>query len=190
TLPCLPGARPCIPKDFGHGSLVCVCNATYCDTLDPLVLPAPGSYVKYESSKAGKRLERSEGRFQSSLRTPGSAAGGWRCQRGTPRHHGLSRGLPAGLLLTLNISALYQHVKGFGGSLSDAAAMNILKLSRPAQDNLLRSYFSESGIEYNLIRVPMACSDFSVRPYSYDDVPDDYELKHFRLVDEDVKMKV
>lgn len=141
----LPGARPCIPKDFGHGSLVCVCNATYCDTLDPLVLPAPGSYVKYESSKAGKRLERSEGKFQRSLRTPGSATGRWRCLRGTPRHRGLSRALPAGLLLTLNISALYQHVKGFGGSFSDAAAMNILKLSQPAQDNLLRSYFSESG---------------------------------------------
>ncbi|XP_030147447.4 lysosomal acid glucosylceramidase-like [Taeniopygia guttata] len=159
------GARPCIPKDFGHGSVVCVCNATYCDTLDPLVLPAPGSYVKYESSKAGKRLERSEGKFQHSLHSPG-------------------------LLLTLDISTLYQHVKGFGGSLSDAAAMNILKLSQPAQDNLLRSYFSESGIEYNLVRVPMACSDFSVRPYSYDDVPNDYELKHFRLVDEDVKMKI
>ncbi|XP_058716246.1 lysosomal acid glucosylceramidase-like isoform X3 [Poecile atricapillus] len=184
------GARPCIPKDFGHGSPVCVCNATYCDTLDPLVLPTPGSYVKYESSKAGKRLERSEGRFQSSLRTPGTATGGWRCPRGTPGQHGLSRALPPGLLLTLNISTLYQHVKGFGGSLSDAAAMNILKLSQPAQDNLLRSYFSESGIEYNLIRVPMACSDFSVRPYSYDDVPDDYELKHFRLADEDVKMKI
>uniref|UniRef100_A0A8C3NXG5 Glucosylceramidase n=1 Tax=Cyanoderma ruficeps TaxID=181631 RepID=A0A8C3NXG5_9PASS len=162
TLPYLPGARPCIPKDFGHGSLVCVCNATYCDTLDPLVLPAPGSYVKYESSKAGKRLERSEG----------------------------NPALPAGLLLTLNISTLYQHVKGFGGSLSDAAAINILKLSQPAQDNLLRSYFSESGIEYNLVRVPMASSDFSVRPYSYDDVPNDYELKHFRLADEDVKMKI
>ncbi|XP_014166229.1 lysosomal acid glucosylceramidase-like [Geospiza fortis] len=81
-------------------------------------------------------------------------------------------------------------MRGFGGSLSDAAAMNSLKLSQPAQDNLLRSYFSESGIEYNLVRVPMACSDFSVRPYSYDDVPNDYELKHFRLVDEDVEMKI
>ncbi|XP_039558174.1 lysosomal acid glucosylceramidase-like isoform X10 [Passer montanus] len=164
-VPQVAGARPCIPKDFGHGSLVCVCNATYCDTLDPVVVPAPGSYAKYESSKAGKRLERSEGKFQSSLST-------------------------RGLLLTLNISALHQHVKGFGGSLSDAAAMNILKLSQAAQDNLLRSYFSQSGIEYNLIRVPMACSDFSVRPYSYDDVPNDHELKHFRLADEDVKMKI
>ncbi|NXN25472.1 GLCM Glucosylceramidase, partial [Nycticryphes semicollaris] len=145
--------------------MVCVCNATYCDTLDPVVLPAPGTYVKYESSKAGKRLERSEGTFQRSLHAPG-------------------------LLLTLNVSALYQHVKGFGGSLSDAAAINILGLSQPAQDNLLCSYFSESGIEYNLIRIPMACSDFSVRPYSYDDVPHDYELKHFRLAEEDVKLKI
>ncbi|NXE30814.1 GLCM Glucosylceramidase, partial [Ardeotis kori] len=94
------------------------------------------------------------------------------------------------LLLTLNVSVLYQEVKGFGGSLSDAAALNILGLLPPAQDNLLRSYFSESGIEYNLIRLPMACSDFSVRPYSYNDVPHDYELKHFRLAEEDVKMKI
>ncbi|XP_026723248.1 glucosylceramidase-like isoform X2 [Athene cunicularia] len=165
TVPWAAGARPCSPKYFGRDSMVCVCNATYCDTLDPLVLPAPGTYVKYESSKAGKRLERSQGSFQRSLHTPG-------------------------LLLTLNVSVLYQHLKGFGGSLSDAAAMNILGLSQQAQDNLLHSYFSESGIEYNLIRIPMACSDFSVRPYSYDDVPHDYELTHFRLAEEDVKMKI
>ncbi|NWR78336.1 GLCM Glucosylceramidase, partial [Centropus unirufus] len=145
--------------------MACVCNATYCDTLDPVVVPALGTYVKYESSKAGKRLERSEGSFQHSLSAPGP-------------------------LLTVNVSVLHQHVKGFGGSLSDAAALNILALSQPAQDNLLRSYFSESGIEYNLIRLPMASSDFSVRPYSYDDVLHDYELKHFALAEEDVKMKI
>ncbi|NXK77905.1 GLCM Glucosylceramidase, partial [Amazona guildingii] len=144
---------------------VCVCNATYCDTLDPVVLPAHGTYVRYESSKAGKRLERSQGSFQRSAVTPG-------------------------LLLTVNVSTLYQRVKGFGGSLSDAAALNILGLSPPAQDKLLQSYFSEGGIEYNLIRLPIACSDFSTRPYSYDDVADDYELKHFKLAEEDVKMKI
>ncbi|NXY51832.1 GLCM Glucosylceramidase, partial [Ceuthmochares aereus] len=164
--PCPPGAQPCSPKSFGHDAIVCVCNATYCDTLDPVVVPAVGTYVKYESSKAGKRLERSEGTFQRNAKTT------------------------SGPLLTVNVSVLYQRVKGFGGSLSDAAALNILALSRPAQDNLLRSYFSETGIEYNLIRLPMASSDFSVRPYSYDDVPDDYDLKHFRLAEEDVEMKV
>lgn len=72
-------------------------------------------------------------------------------------------------------------------------AVPVPAAATPSPGCLLRCHliFSHStGIEYNLIRVPMACSDFSVRPYSYDDVPDDYELKHFRLVDEDVKMKV
>ncbi|NXE57118.1 GLCM Glucosylceramidase, partial [Casuarius casuarius] len=162
--PVPPGARPCSPKYFGRDSMVCVCSATYCDALDPVALPAPGAYVKYESSKAGKRLERSEGSFR--------------------------RGLPApGLLLTLNASELYQHVKGFGGALSDAAVLNMLALSRPVQDKLLQSYFSEAGIEYNLVRLPMACSDFSERPYSYDDVPHDYELRHFKLAEEDTRMK-
>lgn len=80
TLPCPPGARPCSPKYFGLGAMVCVCNTTYCDTLDPVVLPAVGSYVKYESSKAGKRLERSEGRFLHRLCALGTATdgkGGW-----------------------------------------------------------------------------------------------------------------
>ncbi|KAM6112534.1 uncharacterized protein FYN12_012865 [Phoenicopterus ruber ruber] len=182
AVPWAAGARPCSPKYFGRDAMVCVCNATYCDTLDPVVLPAPGTYVKYESSKAGKRLERSEGSFQP--RWAASAATG---PSGTASCANVSL---AGLLLTLNVSMLYQHVKGFGGSLSDAAALNILGLSRPAQDNLLRSYFSASGIEYNLIRLPMACSDFSTRPYSYDDIPHDYELKHFRLAEEDMKMKI
>ncbi|NXI57392.1 GLCM Glucosylceramidase, partial [Chloroceryle aenea] len=128
------GGRPCNAKDFGHGSLVCVCSATYCDTLDPLVLPAPGTYVKYESSKAGKRLERSEGSFQRNAETPD-------------------------FHLTLDTAQRCQKVKGF-------------------------------GIEYNLIRVPMASTDFSVRLYTYADAEGDFELKHFNLTEEDTRMKV
>uniref|UniRef100_A0A672UVE1 Glucosylceramidase n=1 Tax=Strigops habroptila TaxID=2489341 RepID=A0A672UVE1_STRHB len=116
--------------------MVCVCNATYCDTLDPVVLPAPGTYVKYE------RIRRVPLRCCCPQR-PGAVAAG-----------------PG-----------------------QAAAILLL---RGAAQCLSRS----TGIEYNLLRIPMACSDFSVRPYSYDDVPDDYELKHFRLAEEDVKMKI
>ncbi|NXR89487.1 GLCM Glucosylceramidase, partial [Hypocryptadius cinnamomeus] len=143
---------------------VCVCNATYCDTLDPLVVPAPGSYVKYESSKAGKRLERSEGKFQHKLCAPD-------------------------VVLRLDTTQRFQRVKGFGGSITDAAAINILSLPERAQDHLLRSYFSEEGLEYNLIRLPMASCDFSLHAYTYDDVPYDYELTHFALRDEDTKLK-
>ncbi|XP_074422506.1 lysosomal acid glucosylceramidase-like [Larus michahellis] len=159
------GGRPCDAKDFGHGSLVCACSATYCDTLDPVVLPAPGTYVKYESSKAGKRLERSEGTFQHNAETPD-------------------------FHLTLDTAQRYQKVKGFGGSVTDSAAINIQSLSKDAQNHLLRSYFSEEGIEYNLVRVPMASTDFSVRLYTYADAEGDFELKHFHLTEEDTRMKI
>ncbi|KAI6072929.1 Glucosylceramidase [Aix galericulata] len=165
VVPRAAGARPCSPKYFGRDSMVCVCNATYCDVLDPVVLPAPGIYVKYESSKAGKRLERSEGSFQRSLRAPD-------------------------LVLTVDTTQRYQKVKGFGGSVTDSAAINILSLPEKAQDHLLRSYFSEEGLEYNLVRIPMASCDFSLHAYTYDDVPYDYELTHFSLRDEDTKLKI
>ncbi|XP_064355199.1 lysosomal acid glucosylceramidase [Dromaius novaehollandiae] len=159
------GARPCSPKYFGRDSMVCMCSATYCDALDPVALPAPGAYVKYESSKAGKRLERSEGSFR--------------------------RGLPApDLVLTLDTARRYQKVKGFGGSVTDSAAINILSLPEQAQEHLLRSYFSEEGLEYNLIRIPMASCDFSLHAYTYDDVAFDYDLAHFSLRDEDTKLKI
>ncbi|NXO01102.1 GLCM Glucosylceramidase, partial [Rhinopomastus cyanomelas] len=159
------GARPCSPKYFGRDAMVCVCSAAYCDALDPVVLPAPGAFARYESSKAGKRLERSEGTFQ----------------RSPPRPEGV---------LTLDTTQRFQRVKGFGGSITDAAAINILSLPAAAQEHLLRSYFSEEGLEYNLVRLPMGSCDFSLHAYTYDDVPYDFELRHFSLRDEDTKLKV
>ncbi|NWY94640.1 GLCM Glucosylceramidase, partial [Loxia curvirostra] len=183
------GGRPCDAKDFGHGSLVCACSATYCDTLDPLVLPAPGSYVKYESSKAGKRLERSEGSFQHNAKSPGTTLA-----VGEPVLSQVAGVVtlcvPTDFHLTLDTTQRYQKVKGFGGSITDAAAINIQSLSKAAQNHLLRSYFSEEGIEYNLVRVPMASTDFSIRLYTYADAEGDFELRHFNLTEEDTHMKV
>ncbi|XP_060111216.1 LOW QUALITY PROTEIN: lysosomal acid glucosylceramidase-like [Heteronotia binoei] len=159
------GGLPCNQKYFGRDSIVCVCNSTYCDTHDPVSLPPVGFFVKYESSKTGKRLEQSQGMFQDRTFVPD-------------------------VVLALEPTQRYQIVKGFGGSVTDAACMNILSLTPETQNNLLRSYFSEDGIEYNMIRTPMASCDFSMRVYSYADVPEDYELKHFALVEEDIKMKI
>lgn len=159
------GGKACVPVSFGHDSVVCVCNSTYCDSLDPLVILVLGNYSKYESSKEGKRLESSRGTLQANHTVPG-------------------------LVLTLNIAKKYQQIKGFGGAVTDSAAMNILSLSPETQKNLINSYFSEEGIEYNVLRVPMASCDFSLSNYSYDDTADDFELNHFSLTDEDIKLKI
>ncbi|XP_043935243.1 lysosomal acid glucosylceramidase [Protopterus annectens] len=159
------GGRPCASMSFGDSSVVCVCNTTYCDTLDPLRMPAKGSYILYESSKSGKRLESTTGPFIKSIQD-------------------------SGLKFTFNVDKKYQQIKGFGGAVTDSATVNILSLTKEAQENLLRSYFSEDGIEYNVIRVPMASCDFSLHVYTYADSPDDFDLKNFSLAKEDVEMKI
>uniref|UniRef100_A0A2K5N503 Glucosylceramidase n=1 Tax=Cercocebus atys TaxID=9531 RepID=A0A2K5N503_CERAT len=58
-------ARPCIPKSFGYSSVVCVCNATYCDSLEPLTFPALGTFSRYESTRSGRRMELSTGTIQA-----------------------------------------------------------------------------------------------------------------------------
>uniref|UniRef100_A0A2K5N508 Glucosylceramidase n=1 Tax=Cercocebus atys TaxID=9531 RepID=A0A2K5N508_CERAT len=63
--PSFPGARPCIPKSFGYSSVVCVCNATYCDSLEPLTFPALGTFSRYESTRSGRRMELSTGTIQA-----------------------------------------------------------------------------------------------------------------------------
>ena len=57
------------------------------------------------------------------------------------------------------------------------------------QTHISWSSFS-AGIEYNIMRVPMASCDFSIRTYTYADTPDDFQLLNFSLPEEDVKLKV
>ncbi|KAM4690186.1 lysosomal acid glucosylceramidase isoform 1-T2 [Rhinophrynus dorsalis] len=160
------GGRPCVPVSFGHSSVVCVCNATYCDTLDSVTPPALGNFSRYESSQSGKRMEGSVGAI-------------------TKRQ--LS---DSDLVLTLNDKKRYQTITGFGGAVTDSASLNILSLSEGAQENLMKSYFSEEGIGYNVLRVPMASCDFSTRVYTYLDTLQDFKMESFSLQMEDTKLKI
>ncbi|XP_058876496.1 lysosomal acid glucosylceramidase-like isoform X2 [Acipenser ruthenus] len=159
------GSRPCVARSFGHSSVVCVCNSTYCDSPGPLELPSRGRYVSFQSSQAGARLDRKTGEVQKTSKDPV-------------------------LKLSFNTAKRHQRIKGFGGAMTDAAAINILSLSVSTQDNLLEAYFSEHGIQYTVVRVPMASCDFSTRVYTYADTPGDFELKNFSLAQEDTKMKI
>lgn len=47
-----------------------------------------------------------------------------------------------------------------------------------------------AGIDYSVVRVPMASCDFSTRLYTYADTHGDYNLENFTLAPEDIKMKV
>nr|CAD7573564.1 unnamed protein product [Timema californicum] len=52
-------AQNCVPRDYGQGSIVCVCNATFCDYVEPTTAEQlTGNVVRhYVSAKDGRRLE-------------------------------------------------------------------------------------------------------------------------------------
>ncbi|XP_046737573.1 lysosomal acid glucosylceramidase-like [Diprion similis] len=156
---------PCVPRDFGNGGTVCVCNATYCDSTRELEIPEKGSFVRYTSSKDGLRLDPTKGAFTNESAT-------------------------ADVTLHLDLHTTFQSIHGFGGAFTDAAGINIKSLRNATAEYILRSYFSEEGSRYNLGRVPIAGSDFSTREYTYDDYKGDTQLQNFSLTEDDLKYKI
>ncbi|XP_063055307.1 lysosomal acid glucosylceramidase [Engraulis encrasicolus] len=159
------GNDDCLARNFGHGSVVCECNLSHCDSVGKVALPPAGHFVSFTSNKAGSRLKQTQGQVQ-----PNSTG--------------------AGLRFTIIPSQRFQRIKGFGGAMTDATAINILSLSPANQDQLLQQYFAPQGIGYSIVRVPMASCDFSTRLYTYADSAGDYALSNFTLAAEDTKMKI
>jgi hypothetical protein len=54
---------PCVHRDFGNGATVCVCNATYCDDLEPIKKTTKGVITLFETSKKGDRFKESALKF-------------------------------------------------------------------------------------------------------------------------------
>lgn len=156
--------RKCQKRSYNFDSFVCVCNATYCDTVTaPLKLHTSQFYL-YTSNSRGLRFRKIVGRFQN------------------PELYVYG--------VVIDKTKKFQEIVGFGGAFTDSTGINIGSLDNQTQDNLLNSYFSSEGIEYNLGRVPIGGTDFSTREYSYDDGPPDPKLKNFKLQFEDFQYKV
>ncbi|CAG7833437.1 unnamed protein product [Allacma fusca] len=94
------------------------------------------------------------------------------------------------VVVKINRNTKYQKIIGFGGSFTDAATINIAKLSSKLQDHIIEAYYGKTGLEYNIGRINMAGCDFSERLYSYADVEGDVDLEHFSLVREDTEFKI
>lgn len=143
---------------------VCVCNATHCDTIDPIVEVPQGQYVSYTSNLEGLRFEREVENFLTT---------------GNSNAH------------VIDHSVTYQTIVGFGGAFTDATGINFNILDEQTREHLIRSYFSDEGLEYSLCRVPIGGTDFSTRSYSYLDTSyPDIEMENFRLQAEDYSYKV
>ncbi|XP_063530263.1 lysosomal acid glucosylceramidase-like [Cydia strobilella] len=181
---------PCRARDVGIAgrSIVCVCDATYCDTITRED-PAPGTFVAYTSSDAGQRFEKSFGVIETVSNSEESVPdveSPEQSEEEDEEEDSLRR-----VVFRLYTIVRYQYIEGFGGSITDAAAINWRKLSDAAQINFINSYFSSTGLEYNLLRVPIGGADFSTHPYTYNEEPwYDHALSNFSLTPEDYFYKL
>ena len=81
----------------------------------------------------------------------------------------------------LHRSSTFQTMLGFGGAFTESASYVFSKLNATLQAKVLAMYYSESGIGYNMARLPIGSCDFSLSTYTYDDVKGDSNLTKFTI---------
>ena len=86
----------------------------------------------------------------------------------------------------VNPNKSFQKFLGIGGAITDASAEVFSKLSPDKQDELLQAYYSDTGINYNIIRTSIHSSDFGLGSHTYID-EGDKELKTFSIEKDKVK---
>lgn len=86
----------------------------------------------------------------------------------------------------VNPKKQFQKFLGIGGAITDASAEVFSKLSMDKQEEFLKAYFSEEGINYNIIRTSIHSSDFGLGSHTYIE-EGDKELKTFSIEKDKVK---
>lgn len=85
-------------------------------------------------------------------------------------------------LLCIYENVQYQELEGFGGALTESVAHNLCRMRPENREEVLRAFFdSEKGLGFKFCRTNIGSCDFSTEVYSYDDVPEDYNLEHFSV---------
>nr|CAD2185016.1 unnamed protein product [Meloidogyne enterolobii] len=160
--------KECLQKTFEDSeTFICVCNSEYCDEVEPLGLLAKGKIVFYLTDKRKNRMKKVLKHF--------------------PFNKTDDNKLPT---ISIDSSARFQTIIGFGGAFTDSVGLNLNSLSATTRESLIKNYFHpEEGIGYSIGRVPIASTDFSTREYSYVEQEGDFELKTFSLAKEDFEYK-
>ncbi len=70
---------------------------------------------------------------------------------------------------------------GFGVALTGSSCYLIAGMEPEKRRAFLESIYGKNGLGLSVARVTVGSSDYSAELYSYDDVPDDAELKHFSV---------
>ncbi|KAJ3927998.1 MAG: glycoside hydrolase superfamily [Lentinula lateritia] len=86
--------------------------------------------------------------------------------------------------IAIDETTVYQQMVGFGGSITDSAALamnNLKNADLAAYNKLLKDSFTTEGAALNYLRVPIGASDFSSSSYSLDDTSGDTSFTSFNI---------
>ena len=87
-------------------------------------------------------------------------------------------------VLDLDSSKPSHKYLGLGVSFAEASCKILMELSSAEREKVMRMLWTKEGANLTVGRIHVGCSDYSAHLYTYDDVPDDMELKHFTINDD------
>uniref|UniRef100_A0A336LVU1 Glucosylceramidase n=3 Tax=Culicoides sonorensis TaxID=179676 RepID=A0A336LVU1_CULSO len=208
---------PCILRPYPDG-LVCVCNSTYCDTLEFSLPTQNGSILIVSTSEQGLRFKQTEGNFNSDEKiiindfnqnrqkshrksrqnqTPNifdsRSLIKWIMNRytKTKRQSDTKKQLDE-VNIKVDHSIAHQKIVGFGGALTGSVAHLLNEMDSGLKEKILQAYFSKrTGIGYSMIRTSIGGCDFDLKPWAYNEIPKhDSKLTNFTELDERDLLKV
>ncbi len=91
------------------------------------------------------------------------------------------KGDSANIYIQLLPEETYQKIIGFGGAFTEASASLLNQLSNDKRQEIIESYFGQSGARYSLTRTHISSCDFSLKNYTYAPVEDDTSLANFSI---------
>lgn len=160
----LQPSKPCRLESADHG-YVCTCDNSYCDSLDVPMPVFGGNYIIVTSSEAGDRFAYKKGIFSRG-----------KCSESVDSSQ---------MYVKIDRRKTFQKMCGFGGAFTGAVSHVINKLSPNLRNCIYKSYYNKRfGLGYNLMRIPIAGSDYDFVPWAYNECPEnDASLSNFTELD-------
>lgn len=91
-------------------------------------------------------------------------------------------GGPGMEVIDLDAAEDRQLYRGLGGSFTESACYNLMKLPESKRRQAFEMLFGEKGLRLSIGRINCGASNYSLKLYTYDDVPGDVALENFSVV--------
>ncbi len=85
------------------------------------------------------------------------------------------------LKLSIYPEVRFQMIQGVGGAFNEIGGVALMTLPKKEQREVMQALFGEDGANFSFCRTAIGSSDFGVDAYSYSEVAEDFDMKHFSV---------